>query len=103
MNGKNVLKTVGAVLAGIAAGVTVAAAKKEEGTSSSGACSDYATYGMAINAITKSDMTGFWKNSCIQEIPKDCKDPGLYAAVISIMEGDMTDFWKHSAIQELFS
>ena len=106
MNGKGILKIAAAMAAGVAAGVTVFANKKDssEDDKCPACCgTGYATYGMAIDAVTKSKMSSYWKACAMQDIPKDCSDPGLYAAVISIMADDsMSEYWKCSAIEDLF-
>lgn len=106
MNGKDILKVAAAMAASIAAGVTVFASEKDsiEDEKRPVCCgTGYATYGMAIDAVTKSKMSSYWKACAIQDIPKDCSDPGLYSAVISIMADDsMSEYWKCSAIEDLF-
>lgn len=106
MNGKDIMKIAAAMAAGVAAGVTVFANKKDSSEDDKRplCCgTGYATYGMAIDAVTKSNMSSYWKTCAIQDIPKDCSDPGLYAAVISIMADDsMSEYWKCSAIEDLF-
>jgi hypothetical protein len=105
MNGKDILKIAAAMAAGVAAGVTVFAIKKdssEDDTCPACCGTGYATYGMAIDAVTKSKMSSYWKTCAMQDIPKD-SDPGLYSAVISIMADDsMSEYWKCSAISDLF-
>ncbi len=105
MNGKGILKVAAAMAAGIAAGVTVFANKKDssEDDKRPACCgTGYATYGMAIDAVTKSKMSSYGKACAMQDIPKD-SDPGLYSAVISIMADDsMSEYWKCSAISDLF-
>jgi hypothetical protein len=106
MNGKDILKIAAAIAAGVTAGVTVFANKKDSSEDDKRplCCgTGYATYGMAIDAVTKSKMSSYWKACAMQDIPKDCSDPGLYAAVISIMSDDsMSGYWKCSAIEDLF-
>ena len=106
MNGKGILKVAAAIAAGIAAGGAVFANKKDssEDDKRSACCgAGYVTYGMAIDAVTRSTMSSYWKACAMQDIPKDCINPGLYAVVISIMSDDsMSDYRKCSAISDLF-
>lgn len=105
MNGKNILKVAAAMAAGVAAGFTVFSNKKdssEDDTCPACCGTGYATYGMAIDAVTKSKMSEYWKSRAMRDIPKD-SDPGLYSAVISIMSDDgMSEYWKCSAVEDLF-
>ena len=102
MDGKNVLKLVGAILCGLAATATVFS--KEKGSETVMA-TGYATYGMTGTALTKrKDISSYYKSRIMEAIPRDCDDPGLYSAAIHIIEDSMmSSYYKNEAIEKLFT
>ena len=103
MNGKNVLKFAGAILAGVAATATVLGERKST-TEPVRVNAGYATYGMVIAALTRrKDISSYYKNQIMSVIPRDCDDPGLYSAAIHIIEDSMmSSYYKNEAIEKLF-
>jgi hypothetical protein len=102
MNGKNVLKFAGAILAGVAATATVLGERKSP--TEPVRVTGYATYGMVIAALTRrKDISSYYKNQIMEAIPRDCDDPGLYSAAISVIEdSSMSSYYKNEAIEKLF-
>lgn len=103
MNGKNVLKFAGAILAGVAATATVLGERRSP-TEPVRVSTGYATYGMVIAALTRrKDISSYYKNQIMSAIPRDCNDPALYSAAISVIEDtSMSGYYKNEAIEKLF-
>ena len=93
------MKILEALLEGIAE--VSSAVQSVNGTANNSEC-DAPTYGDAVQAITNSNIDGYWKARIIEHVPKG-RTSAEYKAVISICEDQSTDaYWKERGIEKVF-